>query len=132
MQSDGTRLRRNFMRKPKCNSNCLVLHFVLLICAASFALPSFAATGSANDWPMFRGGPGLTGLAQSTLPDDLSLAWSFKTEGPVKSSAAIVNGAVFIGSDDGQVYSLDLASGKKNWSVKTGGPVESSPLVLDG
>src|SRR5438046_4342331 len=88
-------------------------------------------TGDAN-WPMFRGNPALTGLASGTLPDKLSLLWSFKTGGPVKSSAAIVEGHVFIGSGDGNVDALDLASGKKGWAARTGGPVDSSPLVLDG
>ena len=39
---------------------------------------------------------------------------------------------MFIGSGDGNVYALDLASGKKGWAARTGGPVDSSPLVLDG
>jgi len=88
--------------------------------------------GVAADWPMYRGAPPLTGVASDTLPARLSLLWSFKTGGPVKSSAAIVGGRVFVGSDDGDVYAIDLASGKKLWSFKAGGPVESSPLLLDG
>ena len=90
-----------------------------------------AASSGAN-WLMFRGNPALTGVAAGTLPDKLSLLWSFKTGGPVKSSAAIVGGRVFIGSGDSSVYALDLASGKKTWAARTGGPVDSSPLVLDG
>src|SRR6185312_6432695 len=74
----------------------------------------------------------LTGVASGTIPDKPSLLWSFKTGGAVKSSAAIVNGRVFIGSDDSTVYALDLANGKKVWATKTGGGIESSPLVLDG
>src|SRR5881396_4137925 len=111
--------------------------------AASLLVAVFAAGASANQdaakaassgahWPMFRGNPALTGIASGTLPDKLSLLWSFKTGGPVKSSAAVVDGHVFIGSGDGNVYALDLASGKKGWAARTGGPVDSSPLVLDG
>src|SRR6266545_6425976 len=90
------------------------------------------ATAAGAGWPMFRGNPALTGVAAGTLPEKLSLLWSFKTGGPVKSSAAIVGGRVFIGSGDSHVYALDLATGKKTWAAKTGGAVESSPLVLDG
>ena len=36
------------------------------------------------------------------------------------------------GSDDGNLYALALADGKKVWDFKTGGAVESSPLVLEG
>src|SRR5213083_1049193 len=85
-----------------------------------------------TNWPMFRGNPALTGVASGALPDKLSLLWSFKTGGPVKSSAAILGGRIFIGSGDSHVYALELAGGKKTWAAKTGGPVDSSPLVLDG
>jgi outer membrane protein assembly factor BamB len=49
----------------------------------------------------------------------------------VKSSAAIVDGKVYIGSDDKQLHSIDLRSGQKIWSLTTEGEIESSPLVLD-
>ena len=87
---------------------------------------------TAADWPMFRGNPALTGVAPGTLPDKPALLWSFKTRGPIKSSAAIVGNRVFIGSNDTNVYALDLATGKQIWTSGTGDAVESSPLVLDG
>ena len=90
------------------------------------------ATAIAEDWPMFRGNPALTGIAQGSLPAKPELLWSFKTQGPVRSSAAIVAGRVFVGSDDGYVYGLDAINGRQHWSFKTGDAVESSPLVLDG
>lgn len=85
-----------------------------------------------EDWPMFRGNPSLTGLSTNRFPQKLSKLWEFKTGGPVKSSAAIVNGKVYVGSADQKVYSLDLRTGAKDWEFKTEGTVESSPLVLDG
>ena len=66
------------------------------------------------------------------LPDHLKLLWTFKTAGPVKSSAAISGNQAVIGSNDGYIYALDLAHGQKLWSFKTAGPVESSPLITDG
>ena len=95
-----------------------------------FAFLSMASEGA--DWPMFRGGPALTGVASGSLPEKPVLVWKFKTGGPVKSSAAIVQNRVYIGSDDSRIYALELAKGKKIWEYKTGGPVASSPLVLDG
>src|ERR1043166_3162544 len=85
----------------------------------------------ASDWPMFRGGPALLGVASGSLRDKLNLLWKFKTGAPVKSSPAIVKDRVFIGSNDGNVYALDLANGAKVWAFKTGAAVESSPLVLE-
>jgi outer membrane protein assembly factor BamB len=96
--------------------------------------PSFAAEGvaSVDSWPMFRGNPGLTGTAPGKLPNSLAIQWQFKMSGATKSSAAISQGRVFIGSDDGLVYAINFASGQKVWTFKTGGPIESSPLVLNG
>ncbi len=91
-----------------------------------------SAAAPGGDWPMFRGGPALTGVATSNLPERLAMLWTFKAAGPVKSSPAIVQDRVFIGSDDGNLYALSLADGKKVWSFKTGGEIESSPLVLEG
>ena len=91
-----------------------------------------AAAVPEADWPMFRGGPSLAGVAGGSLPGRLALRWTFKTGGPVKSSAAMVRDRVFIGSDDGNVYALALPDGKQIWAFKTGGAVESSPLVLEG
>ena len=54
------------------------------------------AVAQAAAWPMFRGGPALLGVAEGTLPARLELLWSFKTAGPVKSSAAIDQGRVFL------------------------------------
>ncbi|MEQ2009531.1 MAG: PQQ-binding-like beta-propeller repeat protein, partial [Limisphaerales bacterium] len=102
------------------------------VAAPALAPKAVALPVSSADWPQFRGGPELRGVAAGKLADKLDLLWSFKTGGPVKSSAAIVGGNVFVGSDDGFLYSLSLATGKTNWAFKTGGNVESSPLVHEG
>ena len=60
----------------------------------------------------------------------LELRWSFKTEGPVKSSAAIVGERVVVGSDDKHVYCLNLVTGEKMWAFETADAVEGSPLIL--
>ncbi len=81
---------------------------------------------------MFRGNPGLTGLSPAKLPTKPKLLWTYKTGGPVKSSPAIVNGRVYIGSDDKQLHCLSADKGQKLWTFSTEGEIESSPLVLDG
>ena len=47
------------------------------------------------DWPMFRGGASLAGVAEGRVGDKFVLWWSFKTGDAVKSSPAIVGGRVF-------------------------------------
>lgn len=104
---------------------------LFLLPGAEAAIPNESAP-TASSWPMFRGGPALLGVTAVKLPKDIALLWSFKTQGPVKSSAAIVDGRVFIGSDDGHLYAVDLKTGVKVWDFKTDAAVESSPLVLNG
>ncbi|HTI70067.1 MAG TPA: PQQ-binding-like beta-propeller repeat protein [Candidatus Limnocylindria bacterium] len=94
--------------------------------------PSPALVTAASDWPMFRGNPALTGVSSTELPDKLALKWSFKTGGPVSSSAAIVGGKVFVASESSNIFCLNLATGAQEWVFVASGPIESSPLVLDG
>jgi outer membrane protein assembly factor BamB len=48
------------------------------------------------------------------------------------SSPALSGAAVYFGSGDGNVYSLDAASGKLNWKFQTGDVVHASPAVSHG
>ena len=87
--------------------------------------PSTVTTVSnQNDWPMFRGSQGLLGRASGTLPDTLELAWKFKTERAIKSSPVIYGDLVFVGSNDDNVYAIDLEKGNHVWAYKTGDAVE--------
>jgi outer membrane protein assembly factor BamB len=111
---------------------------------ASLAILAFAAeatilsadnkkSGSSNeknalDWPIFRGNPLQTGVAETSLPDKLVVRWKFKTKDAVEGSAAIANGTTYVGSLDGYLYALDLASGKAKWTYKAG-PIKGGPSV---
>jgi len=82
---------------------------------------------------MFRGSAGLWGVADSALPEGLKLRWTFQAKEAIESSAAIVDGVAYVGSQDGTLYAVDLVAGKARWQYKTSGPVgESSPCVRDG
>ena len=48
------------------------------------------------------------------------------------SSPTVVDGTVYIGSGDQQVYALDAATGARRWSFATGDVVHASPAVVDG
>jgi outer membrane protein assembly factor BamB len=97
---------------------------IVLMCYAGVAAP-------AGGWPVFRGNPALTGVAAGTLPAKPSLLWTFKTGGPVKSSAVISGGKVFIGSNDGQIRALEFASGRQLWAFKAGSAVLAPPLLAN-
>jgi len=81
---------------------------------------------------MFRGGPAHTGVYQGGGPTLLGLAWRAATDGDVISSPAVANGTVYVGSGDGQLYALQLATGDRKWRYDAGSAVGSSPAVGGG
>jgi outer membrane protein assembly factor BamB len=62
----------------------------------------------------------------------MDLDWSFTTGNSVYSSPAVVDGVVYAGSFDNNVYALNASTGAKVWSFTTGGSVYSSPTVANG
>ena len=48
------------------------------------------------------------------------------------SSPVSANGAVYFGSVDKNVYSVETKKGKLRWAFETGGPIASSGALLDG
>ncbi len=59
-----------------------------------------------------------------------ALRWRFKTQGrTISAPAAVVDGVVYVGSSDGNVYALSTRSGTLLWRFQTGGPVLASPVV---
>ncbi len=43
----------------------------------------------------------------------------------------MVNGIIYVGSDDNHLYALDASSGSSKWSFQTGGLIESMPIVAE-
>jgi eukaryotic-like serine/threonine-protein kinase len=60
-----------------------------------------------------------------------NVKWKFKTGGKIFSSPAVVNDIAFIGSEDNNLYAIDIRSGKQKWKFKTGGEVNSSAAVYN-
>ena len=64
----------------------------------------------------------------------LQLKWknSITIDNFVVSSPAVVNGVVYFGSFDNNVYALNASTGAKLWSYATGGLVSCSPAEVNG
>ena len=118
------------MREIKYIVMLLVFSLVLCTCAKEEVGEPLLSVDEAS-WPIFRGDPALSGIAQDSVPDNLSLLWSFDTESYIISSPVIGIESVYIGSTDGKVYSLDLLKGQEIWTFDTGDDIEASPLLLD-
>lgn len=121
----------------------LVSGAVLLTVVASATVTSRAgfvsdqatkpAPDTATDWRQFRNTPGLTGVTTASLPEPLRLLWTYDAGAPVESSAAIVEGLVYVGTGDGDLIALDVATGRLKWKYKASsadvGIGSSSPAV---
>jgi eukaryotic-like serine/threonine-protein kinase len=111
--------------------------------------PTVSATDSepANNWPMFHHDPLHSGASTGNPTLTPTLLWNYTTGFMVESSPAVVDGVVYIGSEDGNVYALNAVSGTKIWSYTTGNlptaqtsglpflpqnGVGSSPAVVNG
>jgi outer membrane protein assembly factor BamB len=89
-----------------------------------------AATGK-ESWKFATQGeqrftaPGIHGITPrtETMPDP------FDT---FLSSPAIVNGSIYFGSGDHNIYALDALSGKLRWKFQTGNVTHASPAVSEG
>ncbi|QQS36053.1 MAG: PQQ-binding-like beta-propeller repeat protein [Ignavibacteriales bacterium] len=83
------------------------------------------------------------GLLYSINKNNGTLNWTFKTDGEqtykyygyadyFKSSPVLFNDAVYFGSGDGNIYSINSTSGKLIWKFKTGDVVHSTPVIYNG
>lgn len=101
---------------------------------------SLEAAEPGRDWPSFRNGNSLQGIAESPLSEKLELQWKIKLNEMVKSTAAIVDGRIYVGVLSGELVCLDLKTGDRVWTYKTVEEVDpnsfapgfkSSPTVTD-
>jgi outer membrane protein assembly factor BamB len=60
-----------------------------------------------------------------------ALTWEFRTGRAVRSSPAVVDGVLYVGSSDYRLYAIDAMTGAKRWSFATGGRVTAAPSAND-
>ena len=109
--------------------------FRVFVCWSLTAVCPLVAQTPAPGWPQFRGTARLSGVAAAAPAATLALKWTYDAGESVESSAAIVDGAVYVGSTKGELLALDLETGKLRWKYATGpnGSIgESSPAVANG
>jgi len=82
---------------------------------------------------MFRGDTTHAGSYSGPAPRQFHGAkWKFPTGDRIVSSPVISGKALYFGGDDGNVYSIDVETGRQIWKRATKGPVSSSPAVAGG
>lgn len=104
-----------------------------LLVVLCLAVAAEAQDTPADNWSQFRGNHSLTGVSQSNVPDSLKPLWTYEAGDSIESSAAIVGGTVFVGSQKGDLVALSLENGSVYWKFATGSPIgESSPAYGNG
>ena len=105
-----------------------ILFFILCL-----AVSVMAQDTPADNWSQFRGNHSLTGVSNSNVPASLKPLWTYEAGESIESSAAIVGGTVFVGSQKGELVALSLENGSVYWKFSTGSPIgESSPAYGSG
>ena len=90
---------------------------LMILLPAVLAWPARAAD---DEWLLFRGNPLQTGVAETTLPDQLEILWTFKAKDSIESAPAVARGVVYVGEMQDHLYALDLVTGKEKWRYRTG------------
>ncbi|MCX6877487.1 MAG: PQQ-binding-like beta-propeller repeat protein [Verrucomicrobia bacterium] len=80
-------------------------------------------------WPMARGGKELQGRVHDRVPQQPVVEWTFTAKGAVTSEAAVANGVLVFGTDEGMVIAVDLQTRQQRWRVATKDTVEATPAI---
>ena len=103
------------------------MNALLMLAIASTAA---AAAPSNPTAPMFRGGPAHAGVQAGAAPREFHrVRWTFPTGGGIVSSPVLLDGVIYFGSNDNNVYAVAADSGRQLWAHATGGPVAATPAV---
>lgn len=104
--------------------------FFALLAGLFHTSSGFASDQSAV---MFRGNPQHTGVydGKGGFPVQKE-RWRFKTGNVSRSTPAVADGLVYVGSHTGNLYAIDAKTGAANWVTQLGGEISSSPAVAEG
>jgi outer membrane protein assembly factor BamB/tRNA A-37 threonylcarbamoyl transferase component Bud32 len=72
-----------------------------------------------------------TAISGVTSSVGIKPLWVFRCEDEVRGAPTVHNGAVYIGSYDNNLYSLNAADGKLNWKYPTDGGIVTRPAVFE-
>ena len=86
---------------------------------------------SRKDWPVARGGAGLSGQVGDPVLKNPKKLWSYETEGPIAGEAVSSQGLVAFGNDLGWLHVLDLQTGEPKWKKEFEDSIEAAPAIFE-
>jgi len=81
---------------------------------------------------MTRGGKALQGRVADRVPRQPAVEWTVPVKGAVTSEAAVSNGLIVFGTDEGAVIAVDMRTRKERWRAVTKDTVEAAPAIASG
>ena len=107
--------------------NRIAKYFITLAILILLVLPA-PASGA-----MFRADARHTGVFDpGSVPTNNNLLWTFDKQNSPITAPAIVDGVVFFGSEDNNLYALFASNGSVKWKYTTGDMIRSAPAVDNG
>lgn len=95
-----------------------------------FVLSAGSLFAGADETAMFQNDCSHSGLSSSASLGSVSgLAFSFTTQGAIRSVPVFYRDRIYFGSNDGTLYAVDATSGELSWNVNVGWAVNSSPAA---
>jgi eukaryotic-like serine/threonine-protein kinase len=124
--------------KKICERTIIILVLFLLIIFAIYGSSSqtlIHGESGADNWAMYHHEPAHTGYSDTTVPTAAIHMWNYTIDteqSSIPASPAVVDGFVYVGSGDSNIYCFDAVTGSKVWNFPTGGYADSTPAVVDG
>jgi outer membrane protein assembly factor BamB len=79
---------------------------------------------------MYRGDASGSGQLGEESADRIGdVRFSLELDGPIRSTPAVAQGRLFVGTARGTFHAVDARSGRVLWEVRTGGAITSSPAT---
>ncbi|HEY9179214.1 MAG TPA: PQQ-binding-like beta-propeller repeat protein, partial [Candidatus Baltobacteraceae bacterium] len=92
------------------------------LCAAAFTLPCFAASQTGR-WTQFRGHAD----NNAVVDGNLRVQWEVPTDGRISASPTFAHGTLFVGTNSGTLYAINIRSGQILWKQHVSNALMSAP-----
>src|SRR5262245_38134524 len=73
---------------------------------------------AADDWPLVRGDVFGTGVAKTTLSDNLDVLWKYAAgkDAGLDATPVVAGGVIYVGDSAGTFHAVRLADGSRVWT----------------
>ncbi len=103
------------------------------ILAIALLVATAIAIAADTDWPTFQHDQRHTSISSDdSISVPMSLAWTYKTTGPIRVQPVVSDGVVYFGTCGQTFHAIDARTGEPKWMFFTDGEVMSTAAVADG